>query len=201
MTRQVIFLLCASSLALAACLPHGGASASGGLTVLRNGTLAVHQADGVARVAYVSLRDRSNRIFGLRAQLERCLGSRGFAVTNNPSEAGYIIQLSVPAAGASSPDAVRGAVSNGYGGEVLLSGTEGTALVADALVVQRRVPQSGKKGLKSISNRMAVADNQMRLALFSPRRVNLHLGFPEYVTEKVADELCSGLGEAGQASR
>ncbi|MDR1660068.1 MAG: complement resistance protein TraT [Desulfovibrio sp.] len=201
MRRYVVFLPLAFSLAIAGCIPRNGASVSGDLTVLRSGSLTVHQAEGVARVAYVSMRDGNNRIFGLRAQLERCLVSRGFSVTNNPSEAGYIIRLSVPAAGASSPEAARGAVDNGYAGEALLSGTEGTALVADALVVQRRVPQSGKRGLKTISNRMAVADSQMRLALFSPRRVNLQLGFPEYVTEKVAGELCSGLGEAGQAPR
>ncbi|MDR2744902.1 MAG: complement resistance protein TraT [Desulfovibrio sp.] len=198
MRRYVIFFLLAFSLTLSACIPHNGASE---LAVLRSGALALPRTEGIARVAYVSVRDGNNRIFGLRAQLERCLAFRGFAVTDNPSEAGYIIQLSVPAAGASSSEAVRGAVNNGYAGEALLSGAEGTALVADALVVQRRVPQSGKKGLKTISNRMAVADNQMRLALFLPRRVNLQLGLPEYVTEKVAGEICSGLDESGQALR
>ncbi|MDR3357550.1 MAG: complement resistance protein TraT [Desulfovibrio sp.] len=197
MRRHVILLLLAFSLTPAACLPHGGAS--GELTVLRSGALTLPRADGIARVVYVSVRDGNNRIFGLRAQLECCLASRGYAVTDNPSEAGYIIRLSVPAAGASSPEAVRDAVNNGYAGEALLSGTKGTALVADTLVVQRRVPQSGKKGLKTISNRMAVADNQMRLALFSPRGVSLQSGLPEYVTEKVADEICSGLDDSGQA--
>jgi hypothetical protein len=200
MRRHVVLLLLAFSLALASCLPRGGASTSE-LVVLRNGSLTMPRAEGVTRVAYVSVRDGNNRIFGLRAQLERCLVSRGFAVTDNPSEAGYIIQLSVPAAGASSPEAARGAVNNGYAGEAFLSGAEGTALVADALVVQRRVPQSGKKGLKSISNRMAVADNQMRLAFFLPRRVNLQPGFSEHITEKVAGEFCSGLDDAGQTPR
>ena len=201
MRRHVLFLLLAFGLGATACLPHSGTSAFGELTVLRNGALTLPRMEGIAKGVYVSVRDGNNRIFGLRAQLERSLASRGFAVTNNPSEAGYIIQLSIPAAGASSPEPVRGAVHNGYAGEALLSGTEGTALVADALVVQRRVPQSGKKSLKTISNRMAVADNQMRLALFLPRKVNLQMGLPERVTEKMAGEICSGLDEAGHAPR
>ncbi|MDR2574323.1 MAG: complement resistance protein TraT [Desulfovibrio sp.] len=194
-----LYCLFALSLLTAACIPHGRDAASG-LMVLRNGVLTLPQSEDIARVAYVSVTDADNRISGLRVKLENCLTSKGFTVTGNPSEAGYIIQLSVPAAGPGSREAAHAAVREGYAGEARLSGTDGTVLVADTLVVQRRVPKSGKKRLKTISNRMTVADDQMRLGLFVPRKISFQPEFPEYVTERTAGEICSGLNAASSVS-
>ncbi|MDR1777468.1 MAG: complement resistance protein TraT [Desulfovibrio sp.] len=198
---RILFPLLACCLVLTACIQNRGVLSPEELVVLRDGAPPLPAQEDVTGVVYVSLRDGNNRIFGLRAQLEKCLVSKGYAVTQNPSKAGYIVQLSVPSAGQSSRDAAEAAVKNGYAGDHRLSGTEGTALIADALVVQRRVPQHGKKSLKNISTRRAVADKQMRLALYSPRKFNFQQSLPDAVTERIAGEICSGLGQNAATQR
>jgi hypothetical protein len=196
--RVFVCLFCLGLFFVAACIPH---RREDDLKMLSSGILELTQSEEIAKVAYVSMQDADNRMPGLREQIENCLLSRGFATTNNPSEAGYIIQLALLATGSTSLESVAAVVANGYAGEVRLDGEGGTALVADALVAQRRVPQSGKKKLKTISNRMVVTDDQMRLAIFSPRKFDLKSEFPEYVIKKAAEEICRGIDVTVPVSR
>ena len=141
----------------------------------------------------------TNRVFHLRSQTEAWLGRKGFTVTGNPSQAGYIVQISVLAAGQAAPESLRGVVDAGYDAPSVLSGTGGTALLADVLLVQRRVPSSrrpSRTNLKNISNRNAVASSQMRLGLLVRHDIRLKSELPAYFADVLARELSTDISAA-----
>lgn len=193
-----LFLLLSLCL-LGACIRQGEGDASQ-VEVLRSGELSSAGGDeDIADVVYVNVRDKSNRVFGLRSRAETYVRGKGFTVTDNPSQAGYIIQITVLDAGPVDPDSLRGVVDAGYDAPSRLSGTGGTALLTDVLLVQRRVPnapRASKANLKNISSRNAVASSQMRLALLVRREITLKGELPAYFTEVLARELGAALGIA-----
>lgn len=197
--RFFLVLLLSLSL-LAACIRRGDGDASE-VEVLRSGELTSAGGDhDIADVAYVNVRDKSNRVLGLQSQAEAYVRGKGFTVTDNPSQAGYIIQITVLDAGPVDPDSLREVVDAGYDAPSRLSGTGGTALLTDVLLVQRRVPnarRARKANLKNISSRNAVASSQMRLALLVRREIRLKGELPAYFTEVLARELGSALKIAG----
>lgn len=116
---------------------------------------------------YVSLRDKTDKVFGLRALVEAHLGSLGYEITNNPSRAGYILQIDVLAAGTADAQAVRQAVPGGYGAPLPIAGQGAEVMVTDVLLALRNKPQPLKKRshvLRAASSRSAVASYQMRVA-------------------------------------
>lgn len=159
------------------CIRRGDGDASQ-VEVLRSGELSSAGGDeDIADVAYVNVRDKSNRVFGLHSLAETYLSSKGFTVTDNPSQAGYIIQITVLDAGPVDPDSLRRVVDAGYDAPSKLSGhRRARALLTDVLLVQRRVPNArrpNKANLKNISSRNAVASSRMRLALLVRREITL----------------------------
>lgn len=171
--------------------------------VLRQGRLEAPQRDvDIAPVVYVNVRDNTNRrAAGLNAQTEASLRRMGYAVVANPSEAGYILQVVVLAAGVASPENARAVVAAGYGAPSSLSGSGGTALVADVLLVQRQVPSAKRPSrvkLKNISRRNAVASSQMRIALLAHKEVNLEGGLTSFMMDTLARELSISLHKAGE---
>ena len=174
----LLLLLGLSLLPLNACVRQRDGDA-GEVEVLRSGALNRAGDEDIPNVAYVNVRDMSNRVFHLGSQAEAWLGRKGFTVTDNPSQAGYIVQISVLAAGPVDPDSLRAVVDAGYDGPSKFSGTGGTALLADVLLVQRRVPSArrpSRANLKNISNRNAVASSQMRLGLLVRHDIRLKAG-------------------------
>ena len=106
--------------------------------VLRQGQLEEPENDtDIHPVVYVNVRDNTTKVFGLRAQVETWLQRHGYTIVPNPSEAGYILQIVVLSAGATSPEKVRQVVAAGYDAPSQLEGKGGTAMVADILLVQR----------------------------------------------------------------
>ncbi|MDR0816222.1 MAG: complement resistance protein TraT [Desulfovibrio sp.] len=197
----LLFFAFVTLAAFSACV-HKRGDAAAGIEVLRSGAFVPSDVNaGIAGVAYVNVRDKSDMVFGLRAKLERSLAESGFSVTSNPSKAGYIVQPTVLAVGEAEPDSLRAVVNEGYGGTSRLSGTGGSALLADVLLVQRRVPTSGRKNLQNISNRNAVAESRMRLALLSRREIGFNSGVPESVMDVLARELCASVSAAYTAVR
>lgn len=125
--------------------------------------------DAPSRV-YVSLRDKTDKVFGLRSLVEAHLTSMGYEITSNPSRAGYILQIDVLSVGLASAQAVRQAVPLGYGGPLDVQGTDSSVLVSDVLLALRNKPQPLKKRshvLRASSSRSAVASYQMRVATIS----------------------------------
>ena len=90
-------------------------------------------------------------------------------------------------------------VDAGYDGPSKFSGTGGTALLADVLLVQRRVPSArrpSRANLKNISNRNAVASSQMRLGLLVRHDIRLKAGLPPYFADVLARELSTAISAA-----
>jgi hypothetical protein len=186
-TRSFLFwCLIASVLPLGACVRQGG----GEVDVLRSGELrhSAHDAN-IAKVVYVAVRDKTDRLFGLRSDIEAAARMKGFTVTDNPSKAGYVVQVTTLAAGVTSPDKLRDLVNAGYGAPSDFFGGGATALLADILLVQRRVPVSGRQNLKSISSRSAVASSQMRLGLLMRREFRMDGGVPQGFKDALVREL------------
>lgn len=96
--------------------------------------------DAPSRV-YVSLRDTTDKVFGLRSLAEQRVAALGYEITNNPSRAGYILQIDVLAVGSADAQAVRQAVPLGYGGALSLApdlqNADASVLVADVLQIGR----------------------------------------------------------------
>lgn len=194
----LLLLLGLSLIPLNACVRQRDGDASE-VEVLRSGALNRAGDEDIPNVVYVSVRDMTNRVFHLRSQTEAWLGRKGFTVTGNPSQAGYIVQISVLAAGQAAPESLRGVVDAGYDAPSVLSGTGGTALLADVLLVQRRVPSSrrpSRTNLKNISNRNAVASSQMRLGLLVRHDIRLKSELPTYFADVLARELSTDISAA-----
>ncbi|BAV92163.1 complement resistance protein TraT [Candidatus Desulfovibrio trichonymphae] len=197
----LLFVAFVTLAAFSACV-HKRGDATAGIEVLRSGGFVPPDVNAdIAGVVYVNVRDKSDMVFGLRAKLETSLAESGFSVTSNPSKAGYIVHPTVLAVGAAEPDSLRAMVNEGYGGTSRLSGTGATTLLTDVLLVQRRVPTSGRKNLQNISNRNAVAESRMRLALLSRREIRFNAGVPEYVMDVLVRELCASVSAVHMASR
>lgn len=197
-----LLLLTVSLLSLNACIRQGDGSVAE-VEVLRSGVLDRADDEDISNVVYVSVRDMTGRVSHLRPQAEAWLGRQGFAVTDNPSRAGHIVQISVLAAGQTDPERLRNVVDAGYGAPSALSGTGGAALLADVLLVQRRVPSARRPSrikLKNISNRNAVASSQMRLGLLVRHDIQLQSGLPAYFADVLARELSAGISPGDGAA-
>ena len=96
MKKTLFLLLALLVLLLPACQHRQPAPTD--IQVLRQGSLAPAD-DDTTPVVYVSVRDQSRHVFGLRAEVERLLRAEQYAITDNPSQAGFIIQASVLEAG------------------------------------------------------------------------------------------------------
>ena len=187
--KTLALLLFACLLLSSACVKQP--RQAGPLDVYRNGKLDEAGTD-IADVAYVNVRDSTTLVGNLHGEIERRLQTHGIQLTGNPSQAGYILQISVLACAPSSADEVKKSVDAGYGAPVTLSGKGNTALVTDALLVLRRVPRAGKKqALQSISNRQAVASSQMRLGLQARKELDTAQNLPPDVGGRLAAEICT----------
>ena len=196
----IILLLCLSLLSLAACVRQP--ADPGKLEVLRSGKLQEAQDDdSVPDSVYVSVRDNTSRVFGLRAQTEAWLQRSGFTIVANPSEAGYIVQLTVLSAGNTDPAHLRSAVNKGYDTSSDLTGSGGTAVLADVLLVQRRVPSAARPSravLKNISSRNALSNSQMRIAVLAQGQIRMETGAPTQFTETLAREIGTAIHAANK---
>lgn len=162
-----LLLLCAVLLPPTACV-RNKKMVSVPVEALHSGDLGDLAEEGIPRVIFVSIRGMTESSPTLRRQIERELLRQGFEVTDTPSQAGYILQLSILASGQVAPESLRSTVDAGYDAPVRFSGEGASGVVADALLVQRRVPVAGRPErvhLKNISHRNAVGSGQLRVGL------------------------------------
>ena len=198
---RYILLLCLIFATLCGCVRQSADGAR--VEVLRQGQLEQPESDAnIPPAVYVNVRDNTNKLSGLRTQAESWLQRQGYTIVPNPSEAGYILQVVVLAAGVAAPESVRQMVAAGYDAPSKLDGRGGTALVADVLLVQRNVPsakQPARSKLKSISKRNAVASSQMRIGLLALQEFKVDTGVPPIFAETMGKELATHIhGASGQ---
>lgn len=198
LARLFFAVVCLSLVTQTACVRRH-ADTPVDLEVLRHGGLE-DGGDAISPIVYVNVRDRTNRLFGLRSRTEQLLQQAGYSVAANPSEAGHILHISVLGAGKSAREDARALVDAGYGAAAHFSGQDGSALAADVLLVQRNIPQArrpSRQKLKNISHRNAVDNSQMRIALFTRREMFFDAGLPSAVVDFLARELATAMPRAG----
>ncbi|MEG2173401.1 MAG: complement resistance protein TraT [Desulfovibrionaceae bacterium] len=164
-----MLLLCLC-VALSACVQHKSSPLVPTIETLQSEKVRIDITPDAPPRVYVSLRDKTDKVFGVRTLVEQRLTSMGYEITNNPSRAGYILQIDVLVVGLASGQAVRAAVPLGYGAPVDVAGTDSSVLVSDVLLALRNKPQALKKRshvLRAVSSRSAVASYQMRVATLS----------------------------------
>lgn len=160
-------LLCLLLVSMQGCVPRQTSPVAPQFETLQSENIHLDIVPDAPPKVYVSLRDKTDKVFGLRAMTEASLTAKGYEITNNPSRAGYILQIDVMAVGPADAQAVREAVPLGYGGALQISGTDATVMVVDVLLALRNKPQPLKTRshvLRAASSRSAVASYQMRTA-------------------------------------
>lgn len=167
------------------------------IRVLREGTLSPIERGDVPDKMYVDVRDMTGRALRLPAHAGRSLDRTRVTLVENPSEAGYILQVSLLDEGTVSPEALESLVKAGYGAPARFSGAGGHGLLADVLLVQRKVPSHARPSrarLKNITSRNAVGSSQMRLGLLVPHEEPRHNALPTSFADTLARELGEALG-------
>ena len=197
--KKTLFLLLALLLLLLPGCKHRQPAPTD-IQVLRQGSLAPAD-DDTTPVVYVSVRDQSRHVFGLRAEVERLLRAEKYDITDNPSQAGFIIQASVLEAGITDAASAHRMVEGGYGAPSELSGKGATLVLSDILLVQRRVPSDKRPKrfmLQNVGSRNARGSSQMRTGLLAHREFSVDSGIPALFVTLLAREITSPFSTAPQ---
>lgn len=168
----------------------------GDVEVFRHGSLDWQTDAEIAPIIYVGCHDESQQVPQLRSVAHTFLERSGFAVTDNPSKAGHIVQLTLLAAGPASRESLRRAVEAGYGAPAALEGGDSTVLLADVLLVQRRIPshkRPSRARMKNVSRRNAVDNSQARIGLVLGREQRQGDALPAVFADVLGRELGMGL--------
>ena len=184
------------AVALSSCIRQREAE-SAEIRVLREGALSPIERGDVPDKMYVDVRDMTGRALRVPAHAGRSLDRTRVTLVENPSEAGYILQVSLLDEGTVSPEALDELVKAGYGAPARFSGSGGHGLLADVLLVQRKVPSHARPSrarLKNITSRNAVGSSQMRLGLLVPHEEPRHNALPSSFARTLAHELDEALG-------
>ena len=184
------------AVALASCIRQREAE-SAEIRVLREGALSPIERGDVPDKMFVDVRDMTGRALRLPAHAGRSLDRTRVTLVENPSEAGYILQVSLLDEGTVSPEALDEIVKAGYGAPARFSGTGGHGLLADVLLVQRKVPSHARPSrarLKNITSRNAVGSSQLRLGLLVPHEEPRHNALPASFADALERELGEALG-------
>lgn len=171
------------------------------IQVLRQGSLAQADED-TTPVVYVSIRDQSRHVFGLRTEVERLLRAERYDITDNPSQAGFIIQASVLEAGIADAATAQRLVAAGYGAPSALSGKGSTLVLSDILLVQRRVPSDKRPQrvmLQNVGSRNARGSSQMRTGLLARREFPVEAGIPALFVTLLAREITAPFSQQSPA--
>lgn len=141
--------------------------------VYHSGNLTVSEKGKTSNTIYIDI--HGNDTAQLASRLESALRQSSFKIVDSPSEAGYILHVTLVREGNVDPLSFPDIVNAGYGSEARFTGSGATAVVTDALLVKRKVPTAKrpvKARLKNISTRNALDNSQMRLGLIADRQLN-----------------------------
>lgn len=193
--RRAIGLALLFSLALCctACARHPALGPT--WNVLRSGDLSVRGGPDIEPAVYADVRRNRKPSGILRSAIANRLSAAGFVMTDTPSRAGYILHVNVAAAGEGDAASARRAADAGFGGSAVLDGEKSSVIVADILLVERRVPEARReriRDMRSIGRRNAVADSRMRVVLHQPG-IARGAGLMLAAANALAEEICRPL--------
>lgn len=153
---------------LAAC-ERNEATADSEIRKFHSGSLIMSVKKNVPRVVFVDMRAPSGELVRLPPAIESEILKDDFKLTDAPSKAGYILHINILKEGEASPENLREMVEAGYGNAAGFEGEGSPAMLVDAILVQRNVPQSkrpSRERMKNISSRNALDSGQMRIGLY-----------------------------------
>jgi len=180
---------CACLILIAACVRQNAKSAE--ITALHSGSLKMPDNPDAPKLVYVDASANPKLAANLTQNLGSALTHSQFRMADSPSKAGYILHVKILGKGQASPDSIKTAVSAGYGGKANFSGSGANAMLVDALMVQRRIPNAkrpSRQRLKNITSRNALGSSQMRLAVmtFGKRYANKDEAFSRAIASELA---------------
>lgn len=138
------------------------------VSVQKAGKLELKLKKDSPRTIYIDVRDSKDHTTLTPEYLPAMLTEDNFEVVDNPSKAAYILHISLLEEGRTDPQKLNGLLDSGYDGKSGFSGDGLSAWLADALLVQRRVPAAKREShtrLQNISARNALGNSQMRIAI------------------------------------
>lgn len=161
-----------------------------------SGDLALETHADAPRKIYVDAQDADGKPFNMLQNLYSALVSQEFDIVDKPSEAGYILHVNILQTGNVNAQYFKTLVDAGYGANASFSGSGSEGLLADALLVQRRVPTAKRPSqarMKNISKRNALENSQMRIGILIPRNVADHSAALQALTLNLARTLRAAL--------
>lgn len=164
------FMACALCLLTAVACVRQHHAESAELTTFHAGDLKLPDNPDAPKTVYVDASASPGMAASLARHLGTALASGDFRIAATPSKAGYILHVKILREGQVAPDSLKAAVNAGYGGKSAFRGQGAQALLADALMVQRRVPSAkrpSRQRLKNITSRNALGSSQMRVAVMA----------------------------------
>lgn len=138
------------------------------ITTFVSGNLGLRKPSDVPATLYIDAHNDSGAPLRIPEKLARNMGDDHFRIVHSPSDAGYILHIAILHEGAASEADMQRLVNAGYDSRVQVSGGSCQGLLADALLVLRRVPEARKEHmahLKNVSTRNALENAQMRIGL------------------------------------
>lgn len=165
---------------------HGGSAAAEAVEQKIPDDLAVSRSVGMApgakaqgETAFLTVSDATGLSGHVQERVKRHLVALGFVLTDQPSRADRIVTLKILHRGPADPAALDRAVKAGYdapldglarGGAAEAGADRGktSALVADVLLVRRRVPTRG--GMHNVASRNTMSGTKLRLGLASSEK-------------------------------
>lgn len=194
MNRILLPALLIATLCLNACLRQTE-SADVQVEHFSSGSLYLPVNPDIPRTIYINIIDSSGHTALSGTQLGALLMPDGFQAVSSPSEAGYILQVTLVQEGSLGNGIMEELVQNGYGTEAHFSGTGYSGWLADALLVRRLVPSDKRPSqtrLKNISSRNAQDNSKMRLGL----QIQKELHSKKTYEAEFASELASHVANA-----
>lgn len=144
------------------------------IAVQQHGKLELTKKKGLPRTIYIDVRDSTGHMPLTPEHLPRMLAQDNFEVVDNPSKAAHILHIFLLDEGRTDPRHLEELLNSGYDGKSGFTGDGLSAWLADALLVQRRVPEAKRESqtrLQNISARNALGNSQMRIAISTPTRL------------------------------
>ena len=151
--------------------------------VMQSRPMQMGALEGVKPVVAVVVRDNA-RVAALHQLMDQALLARGYEVTENPSLAGYVLQVNVIFAGSMDAASARANVPQGYGYKLSPGGEGAHVFVADVLLAARVQPDmKGRQKLviaSTATSKSVRDDEEMRvMALLEGKNINEDAAFLE----------------------
>lgn len=139
----------------------------------------------MGETASVIISDHKGLAGHFAERLTEQLRMHGFEIGSQPSRSERLVSTIILYRGPGTREQMEANVRSDYGGAVTSMYGHGSVLVADLLVVRRRVPEN-KTSLRSISAHNTVSSTRVRIGLFSDEK---HILDDRSLEEALANEI------------